>query len=151
MLTSRLICWLDNQYCHRHDIYDGRHRWSSQEDIGKPSKYIGSHTFNAICWILLWCWKSRPHQHLLIMIHLAQKLRFVHQALWRIGDSRRSPPRPCHSCILVDEAKSDPRPFPDGCLIIQNTTTTCVPSFFFPRSRTASEVVVRRALGLYFQ
>ena len=31
------------------------------------------------------------------------------------------------------------------------TTTTCVPSLFCPRSRTTSEVVVRRALGLYFQ
>ena len=31
------------------------------------------------------------------------------------------------------------------------TTTTCVPSFFCPRSRTTSEVVVRRAFGLHFQ
>ena len=29
-----------------------------------------------------------------------------------------------------------------------NTTTTCVPSFFCSRSRSTSEVVVRRALGL---
>ena len=33
----------------------------------------------------------------------------------------------------------------------QNTTTTCVPSFFCPWRRTTSEVVVRRALGLHFQ
>ena len=33
----------------------------------------------------------------------------------------------------------------------QNATTTCVPSLFRPRSRNTSEVVVRRALGLYFQ
>ena len=32
-----------------------------------------------------------------------------------------------------------------------NTTTTCVPSFFCPRSRANSEVVVYRALGLYVQ
>ena len=32
-----------------------------------------------------------------------------------------------------------------------NTTTTCVPSSFSPRSRTTSEVVVRRASGSYFQ
>ena len=33
----------------------------------------------------------------------------------------------------------------------QHTTTACVPSFFRPGSREASEVVVRRALGLYVQ
>ena len=33
----------------------------------------------------------------------------------------------------------------------QNTTATCVPSFLSPRSRTTSEVVVRRALGLSIQ
>ena len=31
----------------------------------------------------------------------------------------------------------------------QNMTTTCVPSFFCPRSRKTSEVAVHRALGLY--
>ena len=36
-------------------------------------------------------------------------------------------------------------------LTTENTTTTCVPSLFCPRSRTTSEVVVRRAFGLYVQ
>ena len=34
--------------------------------------------------------------------------------------------------------------------ITQQLTTTGVPSFFCPRSRATSEVVVCRALGLYF-
>ena len=33
----------------------------------------------------------------------------------------------------------------------QNATTTCIPSFFCPRIRTTSEVVVRGAWRLYFQ
>ena len=33
----------------------------------------------------------------------------------------------------------------------QNTATTCVRSYFCPWSRKTSEVVVHRALGLYFQ
>ena len=37
----------------------------------------------------------------------------------------------------------------EACVTTQNTTTTRVPSFFCPRSRTTSEVVVSRALGLY--
>ena len=39
----------------------------------------------------------------------------------------------------------------DRWITIQNTTTTCVPSFFCPRSGETSKVVVRRSLGLYFQ
>ena len=36
-------------------------------------------------------------------------------------------------------------------LSTQNTTTTCVPSLFCSWSKTISEVVVRRALGFYYQ
>ena len=39
----------------------------------------------------------------------------------------------------------------EAYLTTQNTTTTCVPSFFRPRSGETSEVVVRRALELYVQ
>ena len=52
-------------------------------------------------------------------------------------------------------ACSLPRSGPERCsaehpsITTRNTTTTCVPSFFCPRSRNTSEVV-RRALGLYF-
>ena len=38
-----------------------------------------------------------------------------------------------------------------GGSLPKHTTTRGVPSFFRPGSRTTSEVVVRRALGLYFQ
>ena len=41
-------------------------------------------------------------------------------------------------------------PFPVSLFTTQNATTSCVPSFFCPRSKMTSEVV-RRALGLYFQ
>ena len=40
---------------------------------------------------------------------------------------------------------------PKDRIATQSTTTTCVPSFFRPRSRTTSEVTYCRALGLYFQ
>ena len=44
-----------------------------------------------------------------------------------------------------------PQELQDLLLGQKETTTTCVPSFFCPRSNKTSEVVVRWAFGLYFR
>ena len=79
---------------------------------------------------------------------------YIHSIVWRhFGSSSRCP------CIaaagLISPFEGRGRRGPDrrhgAGLATQNTTTTCVPSFFCPTGRSTSEVVVRRALGLYFQ